>query len=370
MNPFLINGYISEDYFCGRLVEAKRIIESVNNGRNITLISLRRMGKSALIQHISRQLPEKDVLLIQLDIYATRNLEEFVLQFGKAVLNIRDLNKKGFFEKLTRFFSGIGASVSFDPLTGQPTVDLKYSGEKTSQKNLSGLINLLEQHSKKVIIAIDEFQQISHYPETNTENFLRTLIQPLQNCRFIFSGSHKQMMLSLFSSHGRPFYQSTELLYLGPIDTFSYAGFIKSWMTKGKKTIEDEDIIYILNWCRHHTWYVQYVCNKIYSSEISSFNKDGINALLAEILVENEPIYLNYKNLLTATQWSVLKAISKEEKVIHPNHSEFIAKYNLGAASSINRALQSLTEKEMIFTDQGYQVYDVFFSRWLQYRGM
>ncbi|WP_052180777.1 hypothetical protein [Alistipes sp. ZOR0009] len=57
-NPFLVTGYHSPAYFCDRRAEAERIVNALLNGRNLTLISPRRMGKTGLIQHIF----EKEIL--------------------------------------------------------------------------------------------------------------------------------------------------------------------------------------------------------------------------------------------------------------------------------------------------------------------
>ena len=41
-NPFVYQGYESPDYFCDRAKETENLISSLNNGRNITLISPRK----------------------------------------------------------------------------------------------------------------------------------------------------------------------------------------------------------------------------------------------------------------------------------------------------------------------------------------
>jgi hypothetical protein len=51
--------------------------------------------------------------------------------------------------------------------------------------------------------------QILH--KKNTEALLRTIIQTLKNIRFIFSGSKKTMMLDMFATANRPFFQVRKL---------------------------------------------------------------------------------------------------------------------------------------------------------------
>jgi AAA+ ATPase superfamily predicted ATPase len=51
-NPFLIAGYISPEYFCDREKETQKILSAIDNRRNITLLSLRRIGKTGLIKNV------------------------------------------------------------------------------------------------------------------------------------------------------------------------------------------------------------------------------------------------------------------------------------------------------------------------------
>ncbi|MGC9343639.1 MAG: AAA family ATPase, partial [Bacteroidales bacterium] len=48
-NPFPITSYQGPDFFCDRVEETIRLKEAMMNGRNITLLSPRRMGKTGLI---------------------------------------------------------------------------------------------------------------------------------------------------------------------------------------------------------------------------------------------------------------------------------------------------------------------------------
>ena len=64
-NPFIYQGYESPEYFCDREAETKTLISHLKNGRNVTLISPRRIGKTGLIKntfyHLDKE--EKDLLI-------------------------------------------------------------------------------------------------------------------------------------------------------------------------------------------------------------------------------------------------------------------------------------------------------------------
>ena len=75
-NPFVVYGYKGAEYFCDRQKETEKMISTLYNERNITLVAPRRMGKTGLIHHVFHQMEEQyeGVKCFYLDIFATKNL--------------------------------------------------------------------------------------------------------------------------------------------------------------------------------------------------------------------------------------------------------------------------------------------------------
>ena len=367
-NPFIVSGYYSPEYFCNREKEAGKIINALLNGRNITLFSIRRLGKTGLIDHIFHNLKtKKKFYLFYLDILATTNLNSFINQFASIVLGKLESTPEKFIKKIGEIFAGIRPVISLDPHTGMPTFQVNIQSTDEADKSLHKIFSYLQQSSKKIIIAIDEFQQITNYPEKNVEAVLRTNIQRAAGMNFIFSGSQKHILLSIFSQYGKPFYQSTEMMQLERMEENEYSEFIISKFEKGKKKINNITVAYILDVCRLHTYYVQFLCNRLYGLKDKMITPSLVKETLKSILKENEAVYINYKNLLTDYQWKVLSAIAHEGNAKLITSKDFIAKYNLGTPSSVHTAVKSLLDKEMIYKEQDdYFIYDVFLERWLE----
>lgn len=88
INPFITSGYISAEYFCDRIIETATLTRYITNGNNVALISPRRLGKTGLIEHCFHQKQIKEAYhTFLIDIYATKNLQEFVFELGKGILN-------------------------------------------------------------------------------------------------------------------------------------------------------------------------------------------------------------------------------------------------------------------------------------------
>jgi len=367
-NPFLVSGYYSPEFFCNREKETQRIINAHRNGRNITLFSLRRLGKTGLIEHTFYKFKaDKKTHIFYLDILPTTDLSSFINLFASTVLGKVESSPEKFMKKVGEIFAGIRPTISFDPFTGIPSFQINIQSADDADKSLQKIFSYLTKSGKKIIIAIDEFQQIANYPEKNVEAVLRTNIQRATGVNFIFSGSQKHILLSIFSQYGKPFYQSTEMMQLERISVNDYSKFIISKFGKGKKQINESPAETILEICRRHTFYVQFLCNRLYGLKDHTITESLVRDTLESILKENEAVYINYRNLLTEYQWKVLIAIAKEGNAKLITSKEFITNYKLGTPSSVHTAVKSLLNKEMIYKEQDdYFIYDVFLERWLE----
>ena len=368
-NPFPFVGYFGPEYFCDREKEGAQILRNLENGGSTTLISIRRMGKTGLIQHVFGKLPH-EYKGIYVDILSTEDLNQLLNLLATSI--IRSISEKSSIgKKIWDFIKSLRPVISFDTLTGEPQAS--FNLEKNDViPGIQSVLNFLDRQQFKTVIALDEFQQILKYPEKNTEAWLRSTIQQLKQVQFIFSGSQQHLMADIFASPDRPFFRSTLLLYINPIDRDEYSGFIEMVFNRYGKSISREIVFDILNWCDLHTYYVQLLCNRVFSGSGKEITEQLWKSQAEELIREQEPVFLNYRNLLTKSQWQLLKALAFSDKVYMPTAREFIHDYNLGSSASVLRSLQSLQKYEFVYSDSDqdgqkyYSVYDVFFRQWIR----
>lgn len=367
-NPFIISGYVSPEFFCDREEETVRMLNAIENGRHITLFSPRRMGKTGLIRHLFYQAAKrKEFTPVYLDIMATTSLQEFCEVFGKTVLTAIGKNEV-LMKKILKRLSALRLKLTIDHLTGEPALSLDVNNAREAEKSLDTIFRYIASQPYRFAIAIDEFQQIANYPEKNLEAVLRTHLQTVNNACFIFSGSRKHILTEMFSSPDRPFYNITEMMEIRGIESEVYKTFIKEKFAKGSISISATALERIIEITGLHTFYVQYFCNRLYS-EHKNIETDNVDQVLITILRENEPVYASYLNLLTATQYRVLKAIALNDGIDNPLSKEFLSMYSLGAASSVSQAIRSLTDKEFVFFSKNrYRLNDVFLGQWIIYK--
>ena len=365
-NPFSVTSYLGKEYFCDRENETQALHNALSNNRNITLISPRKIGKTGIIRHLFDSIPPQEATCIYVDIYKTGCLADFTQTFAEAILThqITPFSTR-IWKKITQVFSSLRPTFSIDSITGTPQcrVDIQPQNEEAT---LQQLFEYLENANLPCYVAFDEFQVIADYDGCQMEAVLRSYIQYLHNTHFIFAGSKKHTMVQLFSSANRPFYQSTQIMMVGEIDETKYAQFAQTHLEKHGQTMTNDAFHVLYSLVHGHTWYVQTLLNRLYQDGTSNITPETVNKILQTILIENEPVYQTYCQLLTQRQNDVLRAIAAEGYVKELGNIKFLQKYKLGANSTVRSAVQALTDKELLLENNGnYCVYDRFFGLWL-----
>lgn len=145
-----------------------------------------------------------------------------LLEFGKAT------------------FGRLRPIVSLDD-SGQPKVDFGVEGRSVSKTDLTEVLAapqvLAERSGKTVVVVFDEFQQIADYDDDLAERQIRSSIQHHKNVAYLFLGSRKHLLQSMFLDQSRPLYRSAMHYPVGPIVTKHWQPFIAKRFTDAKKNV-------------------------------------------------------------------------------------------------------------------------------------
>ena len=370
MNPFITRGYAGAEYFCDREKETHDIVNLLSNGNNIALISPRRLGKTDLIRHCFAQseLKEKYYTFL-IDIYATSSLRDFVNTLGKAILDELKPRGKKTWEKFIMMLQSIKTEITFD-FSGNPVWGMGLSNIENPSITLDEIFGYLNNADKPCIVAIDEFQQITSYSQgEDVEAALRTHIQRCNNAVFLFSGSRRHLMGSMFTSPSRPFYQSVITMGLAPISCDKYTSFAKRLFVKHDKLMTDEVIEQVYNQFDGVTLCLQRVMNVLFMNTpvggcaTTQMADDAIEYIL-NLLNDN---YETIISQLPEKQRAVLMAIAHDRKAKNISGGDFNKRHRLVSPSSTVSAIKALIDKDFVINDNGcYMVYDRFLSIWLK----
>ena len=284
-NPFIIKSYESKELFCDREEELELMLRNVDNHSDMTLISQRRMGKTGLILRLFEELHSSrpDIHTIYLDIFSSQNIDDFIKLFAEATMHSFQ-PKTSIGDRLMTFIKSLRPQISFDPITGEPQVQIAYQTPHEKEYTLRGVFDFLDSQGVSIVIAIDEFQQIREYPEHNMEALLRTYIQQMHNLHFIFCGSRKHLMADIFANAKKPFYSSTTFISLTKISEEAYSAFIRRLFSERQRVIEDEALQFILTWTRRHTYYTQQLCHTIYANGQTTIGLEEVKKACGQLM--------------------------------------------------------------------------------------
>lgn len=370
-NPFVLGKDIPEDLFCDRNEETHTLVKQVYNGRNVAVISHRRLGKSGLIHHLFKQEEiSSRYYTFYVDLYATSSLADFVQVFSNEVYQSLKSKSSRFLENFFAMMQSLRVGYSIDSMTGESTFHIGVGEIHSPQTTLSEIFAYLESADKPCLVAIDEFQQIGQYAENNIEALLRTHIQRCSNTLFIYSGSKRHTMSNMFNSPAKPFYQSAISMGLAPIPIDTYTDFAIRMFYERGKSIEAEVVRQVYEKYEGYTWFVHMLMNELYSmtNKGDTCTLEYVAHAEDSILRLQEVSYESTLSMLPAKQKQVLIAIASEGVSTNVTSGKFIKKHSLSSASSLQTALKALIDKSIVVRteEEGYRLEDFFFAEWLR----
>lgn len=369
INPFIVTGKIEPPYFCDRVQESTRLVKSITNGNNMVIISPRRMGKTGLIQFCYEKTEIKShYYTFFIDILHTSSLREFTYILGKEIFEMLIPRSKKMTTLFLQTLKSISGKFGFDPLTSLPTFNVELGDIDRPEYTLEEIFRYLEAADKPSIVAIDEFQQISKYPEKNIEALLRTYIQKTTNSHFIFAGSERTMMQTMFLSSSRPFYRSSDIMELNAIDKEIYVPFIIGHFESRNRKIKTENVNKVYDIFKGHTFYIQKTFNESFAdtSEGDECTQEIIQTAIDSMIAYNETMFREILSNIPEKQKMLLYAIAKEGDATQILSTDFIKRHHLSTASSIQAAAKQLLEKDHITeVNKVYSVTDKLFAMWI-----
>ena len=370
-NPFIVGKYVSKEYFCDRVEETNTLIKHIENGRNVALISQRRIGKSGLIEHTFKQSAiESRYYTFFIDIYGTRSFAEFIYIWGKGIFEQLKTRDVKFRERFAQIVRSLKVGFSFDVATALPTFDLSLGDVSSPDITLDEIFEYIDSADKPCIVAFDEFQQIANYPDgERVEALLRTKIQHCKNAQFIFAGSKRHLMAKMFMSAAKPFYQSVLTMGLTPIPYQSYLKFAQEKFSNYDKSVSEDVVEKVYNMFDGTSWYVQMMMNELFAltSKGENCSADMIEYAFVNVVDSQDMAFRGLMDRIPAKQKLVLLAVAKDGEAKSITSGAFIKRHKLLSASSVQVATKALLNEDILTQENGaYRVYDYFFSAWIR----
>lgn len=370
--PFVFGVRVEGDTFTDRKEETNRLKMNFLYGVNTILISPRRMGKTSLVEKVC-SLVESDTLKIaKIDAFGCRSENDFINAFATAVVRATSSKWEEWMENAKTFLSRFIPKISIgqDPLTDF-SIALEYNRANTVTEDILQLPETIaKQKGIKIVICIDEFQQIADFPDSITfQKKLRSVWQLQSNVSYCLYGSKKHMMEKMFQSQSHPFYRFGDLFYLDKISETDWVEYICDRFRMTGKEISRELASEICSVTDRYSSYVQQLAWLVWLRTDKHATKEDVEFGIDRMLDACEPLFIQQTESLSAYQMNFLRALTNG---VHTGftRSEILDTYQLGTAANISRLKKALTEKDLIMmtAPKKLEISDPILALWLKRR--
>lgn len=374
---FIFGTAVSDYNFIGRDKETQRLMANFTEGINTILISPRRIGKTSLVKHVKKMLDSnQDVIVVYLDMFACKTEYEFYNALSAAVIKQTASHAEKWMEYAKEFLVRLTPKLTFSP---EANTDFSLSlGITPKTHTPDEVLNLAEdiarKRGKRIVVCIDEFQQLGELPDSLTvQKRLRSAWQHQQLTSYCLFGSKQHLMSNIFQRRNMPFYQFGDMIFLGKIDRADWIEYIITHFKDRNKFISYDLAMRLCEVVDNYSSYVQQLAWLLFSrlNEGETATDPQLDLAVNDLLDANEALFMQQVEPLSAYQMNFLRAIAAG------HHKGFGEKdirddFNLGSPANITRLKTALANKDLIEAQGRGLLYftDPVFLLWMQRRMM
>ena len=372
---FVYGVAVSDYNFIGRERETKRLLDNFKGGINVILMSPRRLGKTSLVKHVCNKLDDKDIITVYLDIFGCKSEYDFYNKLTAEVLKQTASKSELWFEEAKEFLYRLTPKISFSP---EPNSDFSISlgitpKTHTPEEVLQMAETIAIKRKKRIVICIDEFQQIGEMSNSKQiQARLRTVWQHQKHVSYCLFGSKHHLMSSIFLHRSMPFFQFGDTISLNKIATENWVEYIVSHFADGKRTISRELAEEICKFTENYSAYVQQLAWLVFTlkEEGETVTENDVKQAENDLLATNDILFMQMIEPLSEFQLNFLRAIALGIKKDF-GLSEVREEYNLGSYSNITRLKTALLERDLIEKQETeWVITDPIFAKWLKQKIM
>ena len=368
--PFQYGTLATRENFVDRVEDRAQLKNFLSSHINVMLVSPRRWGKSSLVKVAMEELQDedKDVRVCYIDAFSIGSEAEFYRTFASQVIACASSKLEKRIQDAKKFLTGVVPQVVIkDDVTNFMAFDVKFVPQEQDKMDILRLPETMAHAKKiKIIVCIDEFQQLANLPEyKNMEGKMRSAWQQQERVSYCLYGSKRHMMLDIFNNSNSPFYRFGQLLFLNKIPKEEWMPFIVDTFKKSGKRISDEFASRICDLTECHSWYLQQCCYFVWNATVTEVSEQSFSYGLKQMINTNSPMFLNDTETLAASQIEMLRAI--KDGVLQLSSSETRTKYHLGNPNTISKNKKVLQNKDIVEMNGGKMVFvDPIYRLWFE----
>ena len=370
---FVFGVSVSDYNFIGRKEEIRRLKMNFEEGINTILISPRRWGKTSLVKKVCEVVDRKKVIPVFVDIFKCKTEYEFYNALAEAVLKQTASKAELWMDNARDFIARLSPKVSFSP---EPNSEFALSlgiSPKTHapEEILSLAEEIAQKQQKRIVVCIDEFQQIGEMADSvSIQKRLRSVWQHQRLTSYCLFGSKKHTMMNVFQKRNMPLYQFGDFKFLDKIPTETWVEYIVQHFKDRQRTISAEQAAKICQLVDNYSSYVQQLSWLVFSliDEGQVVTDEHLKQGVKDLLNSQEQLFMQQIEPLTAYQMNFLRCILSGH---HDDFGETAVReeFQLGSVSNITRLKTALVDKDIVeMSGKRYYITDPVFALWFRSR--
>lgn len=368
--PFQFGTLATDDNFIDRVQDRALLKQLISSHINVMLISPRRWGKSSLVKKAmgEMQVENPKIKVCYIDAFSIASEAEFYKTFASNVIACASSKAERWIADAKKFLTGVVPQITInDQVTDFMAFDLKFVPKENDKMTILQLPETLSKDKHiKIVVCIDEFQQLANLPEyKDMEGKMRSVWQKQQIVTYCLYGSKRNMMLNIFNNSNSPFYRFGQVLFLNKIAKNDWIPFIQSSFRKTDKAISEDFASQICDIVECHPWYLQQLCYFVWTYTPKNVTDETFMLGLKQVININSPMFQNDTENLSQTQVEMLKAVANGEQ--HLSSAKAKAMYYLGNPNTISKNKTILQNKDIIERQkEGFVFVDPIYKIWFK----
>jgi hypothetical protein len=371
-NPFVFGEIIDQRRFVDREMELDRLVRDVADGQKVFLLSPRRFGKSSLVSMAFLKLQKQYVRTVNLSVSSYSSYGQFLEKFAEKVLRAAgpwDRVK----DWVTRFLRRAHPEANANLTTGEISISLGREANADPSPLAPDVFALPGELTRnggfRMAICLDEFQQIQNFDSGTVEGALRNEVQKQRQVGYVFSGSQPTLMDQMLSPK-RPFHKTGPRMFLDKIPAAAWQRYITEQFRARGRALSDTALARLFAAADLIPYDVQRLAHELWDyaelQERSSLGTADVDAVIHRVIGSQAPYYERLWQQLSGRQRTLLLALATR------GPDELLSqavrmRFEMGPASSVQKAIQSLMARDVIDRYQGrYFFLDPLQKLWLQ----
>lgn len=305
-----------------------------------------------MMMKVQEFLSAKGTMVFFIDMFRVTSLEDLYNIYATSIATTLQGPVKTLLSTIKTILPTVNPKIVFEsPET--PRVEVSIPIPLLSKSpTLLELFNSLETYCrkkrKKGTVIFDEFQEISAIQEGNLiEREMRSAFQHHKYVFYAFLGSKQHLLRGIFKNKNRPFYNFGRHFELDVIKTIYWRDFISSKMGN---LCSSECIGSIIGVTEGHPHYTQMYCHYLweYAKKLKTrLNSETLELVSKELIQRDSMLFSQLWDSISIKERHLLKAIASDiPQSLY--EKRFLLNYNLGSASSVQKAAIKLFKREYI----------------------